>query len=281
MNLPVKRPILCPRCHQIVGGNDTECPHCGLQNPGAWWRRTIVTGIASDPAQALKALIYTNIAMFALTLFLTPRGLSLSMNPFYFLTPDLRGLLLMGATGLIPIDQFGRWWTLLSANYLHGGLLHIVFNMLAVQQLWPIATREFGLPRAFIIYTVGGVIGFFISYLAKVTITIGASAAVCGLMGAALYYGKSRGGLYGQIIYKQIGGWVIGLIIFGIIIPGINNWGHAGGILTGIGLGYLLGYEERTEETGFHRLLASVLALATAAVLIYAVGQALFYRFGG
>ena len=65
--------------------------------------------------------------------------------------------------------------------------------------------------------TFSGVFGFFVSYLAGVTFTIGASAAVCGLIGAALYFGKSRGGIYGQTIYRQIGGWAIGIFSYNFV----------------------------------------------------------------
>ena len=89
-------------------------------------------------------------------------------------------------------------------------------------------------------------------------LTIGASAAVCALIGAALYYGKSRGGRYGQAIYRQVIGWVVGLFAFGLIVPGINNWGHGGGILGGILIGYLLGYHEKRQPRAYHKLIAGI-----------------------
>jgi rhomboid protease GluP len=141
--------------------------------------------------------------------------------------------------------RFHRWWTLISANYLHGGIVHILFNMIAFYQLATLVNREYGAYRMIVIYTASGIAGFFVSYLAGVGFTIGASAAVCGLMGASLYYGKSRGGVYGRIIYKQIVGWAVGLFLFGLIVPGINNWAHGGGICAGAALGFLLGFQER------------------------------------
>jgi rhomboid protease GluP len=126
---------------------------------------------------------------------------------------------------------------------------------------------------------VGGVIGFFISYLAAVPWTIGASASVCSLAGALLYYGKSRGGVYGRALYKQIGIWVIILFLFGIMVPVINNWGHGGGIAAGIGLGFLLGYQERKKENVFHKLLAGSCALITVLILGWAVLAGIYIRF--
>jgi rhomboid protease GluP len=150
--------------------------------------------------------------------------------------------------------------------------------MAVFRQIAPLIIREYGPHRMFILYMAGGVFGFLISFLAGVHVTIGASAAVCGLIGAAIYYGKSRGGVYGQAIYKQIGGWAVAILILGLIIPGINNWGHAGGFLAGIGCGALLGYIERKPEASWHRTLALVFALLTIAVLGWAVATSLHYR---
>ena len=130
----------------------------------------------------------------------------------------------------------------------------------------------------FVIYTVSGIIGFWISYLAGIAFTIGASASVCGLVGAVLYYGKSRGGIYGRNLYRQVFMWVIFLFIFGWVVPGINNWGHGGGILAGIAVGYLVGYKEKKRENIIHKILAGVCAMVTMAVLFWAVGTAIFYR---
>jgi rhomboid protease GluP len=151
--------------------------------------------------------------------------------------------------------------------------------MAAFRQLGLLASREYGTYRMFIIYTVGGVIGFFISYLAAVPWTIGASASVCSLAGALLYYGKSRGGVYGRTLYKQIGIWVIILFIFGILIPVINNWGHGGGIAAGIGLGFLMGYQERKKENVVDKLLAVSCALITVFILAWAVLSGIYIRF--
>jgi len=149
--------------------------------------------------------------------------------------------------------------------------------MTALRQLAAVVNREFGAYRMFVIYTVSGIIGYSISYLAGIAFTIGASASVCGLVGAVLYYGKSRGGIYGKNLYRQISIWVIFLFVFGLIVPGINNWGHGGGILAGLIFGYLLGYQEKKRENIIHKMLAGVCAAATLAVLIWAVGTAIYY----
>jgi rhomboid protease GluP len=217
--------------------------------------------------------------MFILSVLMSPTSTGFSMNPFSFLSPGDRGLLLLGATGTIPIDRFHRWWTLLSANYLHASILHIFFNMMAFYQIAPLIVQEYGTYRMVTIFTLSGVGGYVLSYFAGIPFTLGASAAVCGLIGAALYYGKSRGGYYGQMVYRQVGGWVLGIFLFGFFFPGINNWAHGGGLVCGVLTGFLLGYQERITEKHFHKALAGICVLATLATLMWAICSSLIILF--
>jgi len=237
--------MLCPNCGKLISTSEPRCPYCGTARPGSWWKSNLWTRGFRDPDQLIRTIIYVNVGMYVISLLLNPRGTGLTLNPFGFLSPDRQSLFVLGATGTIPIKALHRWWTLVSANYLHGGILHILFNMYALKQLGAFVLQEYGPYRAFVIYTVGGIFGFWVSYVAGVPVTIGASAAVCSLIGASLYYGKSRGGAYGQAIYRQIGAWTVGLFLFGLLVSGINNWAHGGGILAGLGLGSLLVFKEK------------------------------------
>lgn len=271
-------PRLCPRCRKLISADEPHCPYCGLSAPGSRWRHSVFTQIFSSGDRLIHSIVVVNAAMYLLCLLMSGRSMHLSINPLTFLSPDSQALLALGATGTFPIERLHRWWTLISASYLHGGLLHILFNMLALHQIGPLITREYGTHRMIVIYSLSGGVGFLASYLAGVTLTIGASAAVCGLIGAALYYGKSRGGMYGQTIYRQVGGWALGIGLFGLIVPGINNWAHGGGMLAGALMGLLMGYHERQPEASLHRLLGRLCLSATAAVLVWAVFSSLTFR---
>ncbi len=215
--------------------------------------------------------------MFLFSVAIDPRTISLSSSPFNFLSPSNNSLLVLGSTGTIPLLQLQRWWTLVSASYLHGSLLHIVFNMIALYQLGPLILKEYGPHRMFTIYTMSGIAGYIISTFFGVRFTIGASAAVCGLLGAALFYGKSRGGTYGEAIYHQIGGWALGIFLFGFLVPGINNWGHGGGMLAGALTGYILGYNELSREKPWHRQLCLICILITVAILFWSIVNGVFF----
>jgi len=273
--------MLCPNCNKLISADEPVCPYCGVSRPGVWWKSLPVTKGLFSGDRIIKTIIYSNMGMYLISLLMNPTRMGLSSNPFTFLSPSRNALIWLGSTGTIPIDQMHRWWTLISANYLHGGILHIFFNMIALWQLGPLVMREYGVSRLISIYTLGGILGFLVSYLRGTQLTLGASAAVCSLIGASLYYGKSRGGAYGQAIYKQISGWVLVIFLFGFLVRGIDNWGHGGGIVAGIIIGFLLGYEERKRENIIHKCLGGICIVLTVAVLAWAVSSSFYYRFFG
>lgn len=208
-----QRAILCPRCRRLVGSEEAVCSWCGTARSAVWWQVINWSRGGLEGDWLIKTIISANVLFFAVSLVLG----AVSGGAGSFLSPGQTSLMLLGATGTYPIDHFDRFWTVISANYLHSGILHLVFNLIALKQLAPQASTEYGTSRMFTIYTLGGVIGYVVSYFAGVPFTIGASAAVCSLIGALLYYGKSRGGVYGGSVYREVSGWIISLFVFGLI----------------------------------------------------------------
>lgn len=263
--------LLCPNCRRLISADESLCPYCGIRKPGSGFKNNPLVRGMSDPDLMFKVIIGINVVMYVVSLLFSGQGIGMRANPLSFLSPSNNALLLLGASGTLPIDRFGRWWSLLSANWLHGSVLHILFNMLAVRSLAPFVMREFGTYRLVIIYTLGGVGSYFVSYMAGVPFTIGASGAICALVGSVLYFGKRRGGDYGNAVYRQVSGWVMSMALFGFVVPGINNWAHGGGLAAGAGLAWAFGYLELKRETQTDKTVALVCGLATLGVLLWAV----------
>ncbi|SHO50001.1 rhomboid family intramembrane serine protease [Desulfopila aestuarii] len=280
MNASTERSsLLCPNCRRLVSRAAAACPHCGLSRPGSPWKNGSIARLFGDGNDIIRLIITCNVVMFVLSIFIDPRFAAYGGSPFHLLSPSNSSLLVLGSTGTIPIFQLHAWWSLVSASYLHGSLLHIVFNMIALYQLGPLLIKEFGSSRMFTIYTLSGIGGFVLSALMGVRFTIGASAAVCGLIGAALYYGKSRGGVYGNAVYSQISGWALSIFVFGFFVPGINNWGHGGGMAAGALVAMLLGYRERKSDRFSHTFMAILCLVATGLVLAWSIFNGTLFFF--
>ena len=233
-----------------------------------------------SPGNLIPAIIWTNVIVFIISLIFSGSDTILTLNPFQALTPSGNVLHFLGASGRIPIDKYHAWWSLVTANWIHGSLLHILFNMLALRTVGPYVIREFGSYRTFSIYTLAGAGGFYLSYLGGVPLTVGASSGICGLIGALLYYGKSRGGQWGQLVVRQTSGWIISLLLIGALVPRVNNWGHGGGLIAGIGLAWVFSYVERRRENLADRVLAVILAVITLLLLLRTIvlgGRLIFF----
>ena len=281
MNRPARNSLLCPNCRKLIRVDEKHCPHCGIPAPGSRWKNNPLTRGWGSGESIVRLIIYVNIGMFLISVLIDPRSLSMGFNPLRFFSPSTRSLEVLGATGTRMFYLTSGWWTLISANYLHGGLLHIFFNLLVLYQISPLITQIYGPYRYFIIYTVSGILGFFVSLLFGVSLTIGASASLCGLIGAAIYYGKSRGGPFGQAVYRQIGVWALAILLLGFLWPGINNYAHIGGMASGALGGLVLGYNDKAREGFLHRALAGACAVLTVLVLLWSLWRALQFVLGG
>jgi rhomboid protease GluP len=219
--------------------------------------------------------MWSCIILYLLTLASDVQGVS--MSGFNFLSPSVRSLFLFGASGVVPVFRYGRWWTFLTAGWLHAGALHILFNMMWIRQLAPATSEMYGASRMVIIYTIAGVAGFaastlsgaFIPFLGGAGFTVGASAPIFGLLGALVLYGRRTGS---SIIGDQAKSWAVALFIFGFIFRGVDNWAHLGGFAGGFLAAKLL--DPLRPERLDHLIAALVCLALTAAAIGFSVVDA-------
>ncbi len=262
--------VVCPHCGKLVSVNAKECYNCGRKNPGLWGYGPILQKYFGDGSM-VPIITAASIVLYILGLIIDPSAIFQIRGMFSLLSPSMQALDSIGMTGAYALSQ-GRWWTLITAIYLHGGILHILFNMLWLRQLGYMVEQIYGTPRSFLIFTLAGVLGFVISDWVKIPFTVGASGSIFGLLGALVYYGRRRGGVFGSAIYKQVGTWTIILFLFGFFMPAVNNLAHAGGFIGGVLGAWLFGYKEMKNETQGHRLAA----LGAVVLTIVSFGFAIF-----
>jgi rhomboid protease GluP len=271
--------VVCVACGYLVGVNDDRCYNCGRRNPGLWGYAAAVRQLGSDMG-FIPFVIGLSVVIFVMTLIGSRGDIMGGGSPLNILSPSGVILFLFGASGAVPIFGYDRWWTVLSASWLHGNLLHIVMNLYWVRQIGPAVAELYGPGRLIIIYTVSGVVGFTLTSFAYVyldfmpgplrgsPLTVGASASIFGLFGALVYYGRRTGS---SATYRIALQYVVLMFVFGLIMPGIDNYAHAGGFLGGYVASRLL--DPLTPERITHMvwaivcLVLSVLSIVASVVL--------------
>jgi rhomboid protease GluP len=233
-----KRPQLCPACGALVGISATRCHECGanLRFGLAAWSKGLAEFFGGH-APVTVAILIVNIVMFAAELMGTIQagqfgGLSIlwGMNG--------ETLYRLGACFPPSIFQGHQWYRLITAMYLHGGLIHIGFNMMVFLDLGPIVEEVYGSARYLFLYTVMGAVSFLVSALAG-HFSIGASGAILGLIGLLIAVTTRRGGAYMRELRSRMISWVITIFAIGLLFGGMrtDNWAHAGGLAAGFLLG--------------------------------------------
>ena len=269
--------VVCSSCGSLVGVNDEQCYSCGRRNPGLWGFAPVLRRLGNDLG-FVPLIMYGCGGLYVIGLLLTAYlggNVLGSGNPFSILSahPDVN--LMLGASGAYPVFGLGMWWTVLSAGWLHAGIIHILLNLSWIRNLGPAAADLYGGSRMVIIYTLGSICGFLLSSVSFAYIgiprfgaylTVGASAPIFGLLGALVHYGRRSGS---SLVYTEARGYAIAMIVFGLIVPGVDNAAHAGGFIGG----YLasMWLDPLKRERTDHMVIAVLCILLTAGSILLSV----------
>ncbi len=271
---------LCPSCGKLVGVNDDVCLNCGRKRPGMWGFTALLRHLGRD-AGFVQLVILGNAFLYLAMLAVDPQGIQMG-GLFQFGAPSQDSLLRFGASGALPVFYFHRWWTVLSAGWLHAGLLHIGFNLYWIRILAPETAELYGPGRMVTLYTVSSITGFAASSVAPFLhipllgagLTVGASAPILGLLGAMVAYGRRTGsGVVGRTAWS----YAIFMIVFGFLMSRVDNAAHLGGFAGGFLAGYLM--DPRKPETGNYTMVAILCILATAAAVVASLVTPIPVRF--
>ncbi len=157
----------------------------------------------------------------------------LQMASQFFLQTDIPVALGAKVNSLI---RAGQLWRLITPVLLHGGLLHIGFNMYALLIFGPGLERHFGYWRFLLLYLLTGFSGNVLSFLLSSGYSIGASTSIFGLVAAEGIFIYQNRKLFGDQVKRMIGN-IIFIVVINLMLglsPGIDNWGHIGGLLGGL-----------------------------------------------
>ncbi len=265
---------MCPNCRALIERGASQCPLCGAPTKAPRSRPSStpgrVLGVIPVPSTATSALVAANLALYAISWYLTQNLASSELNAAPAMGGiDGRVLYRLGET-FGPLVAAGQWWRLVTAMFLHAGLFHIGMNMWCLFDLGPAVESLFSTPKFVVFYLATGIGGFLLSCRFTPVPSVGASGAILGLIGVLIGASFHHGRL-GRDIRSQLWRWVIYILIFGIFFN-VDNAAHIGGLSVGFLVGYLVPEGEpttRASENLWNTLaLLSVLAIAGSFALM-------------
>jgi membrane associated rhomboid family serine protease len=240
------RPRLCPSCGTLVGATAKKCHVCGAsmtfslaaasKSLGRWMPQT---------SPVTYAILTICCVMYALSLIITTKfqGFSPPSGGLLGGLMSLGGIatnvnLRLGASLPLPYD-LAQPWRLVTAIFLHGGLLHIGFNMWVLMDIGPMVEELYGSARYLFLFIFTGICGYLISSFMG-HLSVGASGGLLGLIGVLLAATAGRKSIQAQSLRSALIRWLIYLAVLGLVLRGTDNAAHLGGLASGYLLGRLM-----------------------------------------
>jgi rhomboid protease GluP len=276
------RPKICPSCGSLVGATATRCHECGTSMTFS------VAAVGRSMSELLPAespvsysLLLVNFMLFSVTAAASTQNQE-GFNLFGGIDGEV--LYRMGARETFSIFQ-GQWWRLVMPIFLHGSMIHILFNSLVLADLGTSLENTYGSPRYFFFYLMTGIFSFVVSTVWNVYryggfgISIGASGSLMGLMGMTIAITQRRGGTYMRMMRQQLIRWVLYIFVLGMFMA-TDNAAHLGGLAAGYVIGHVAADREplnARERAWAHRMGLAAITIAVASfsmiVVRYLRGQ--------
>jgi rhomboid protease GluP len=272
------RPRLCPACGTLVGATASKCHQCGAsmtfsmaaasRSLGRWMPQT---------SPVTYAILGICCVMYVLSYVITLKfsggeGAGGGLMNLGGIAADVNRRL--GASLRLAgyFDQPGdlaQPWRLVTAIFLHGGLLHIGFNMWVLMDIGPMVEEMYGSARYLFLYLVTGVAGYVLSSGVG-NFSVGASGSLLGLVGVLLAATTGRKSMAAQALRSSLIRWLIYIAVLGFIFHGTDNYAHIGGLASGYVVGRLM--PDRTPADLSERRLADSLGWAAGIAIAVSFG---------
>ncbi len=260
----------CPGCQAEVELRAATCPYCSTKQfrRGEVLVQRGLSAILPEKFPATKFLLFINVAFFVCL------TLDVTLHPDFSFSEAL-----LSPPGEL-VYRWGAhlrgeltWWRLITANFIHIGILHICMNMVALRYIGPLVERKFGSAMTILSFVVLGTASMFASNISgEVGIVAGASGALMawvGMVGMAAWLEKTESSMR---VFKSMLFIVVATIAFGICVNGsmghgIDNIAHIAGIVFGVVAGAVLPKQQMTGYIGLWPVRISM-TLATVAMCL-------------
>jgi len=241
---------MCPNCRAFITTEDKVCPYCDMEiGARAIDRRSppdILGGLIPHAHFTTIVILLINFGLYvAMMLRTLNSGGNVGMDI------DPQTLLDFGAKYRRAIF-LGQYWRLITAGFLHGGLMHILMNSWVLFDLGAQVEEAYGTPRFIAFYVITTITGFLASNYWSSALSIGSSAGIFGLIGAMIAMGVRDRSAYGSAVRSVYMRWAIYSLVMGLLpFFATDNAAHIGGIAGGFAVAYVAGtpgFSQTTER---------------------------------
>jgi rhomboid protease GluP len=237
---------MCPHCRAFITTRDRVCPYCHEPvGPKASTRTdgdSVLAGFIPHARFTTTMILLLNTALFLAT------GLySMNSGKGNLINIDVETLVQFGAKYSPYIVHRGEWWRLVTAGFLHGGLLHIAMNSWVLFDLGAQIEEVFGSARLIAIYFCATIGGFLASmFWSPMVPSMGASAGIMGLIGAMIALGMMHRTALGAAIRGIYVRYAIYVLLFGLLpFFSVDNAAHLGGLAAGFAVAWVAGLPQQ------------------------------------
>lgn len=266
------RPRLCPACGTLVGSSATKCHQCGASMTFSMAAASRSVGrFMPQTSPVTYTMLGICCVMYTLAFVITMKvsgggGAGGGLMNLGGISSQVNYRL--GAS--LPLGyNISQPWRFITAIFLHGGLLHIGFNMWVLLDIGPMVEEMYGSARYLFLYVVTGAAGYVLSSFAG-HLSVGASGSLLGLIGVLLAGTTGRKSMQAQALRSALIRWLIYIGVLGFLFSGTDNYAHLGGVATGYVLGRFM--PDRAPADVRERRLADSLGWAAALAIAVSFG---------
>jgi membrane associated rhomboid family serine protease len=271
-----QRPRLCPSCGTLVGSTATKCHMCGANMTFSFAAASrTLSRFLPQTSPVTYSVLAICCLMYALSFVITMKftggeGAGGGLMNIGGIATQVSYRL--GASLPLPYN-ISQPWRLITAIFLHGGLLHIGFNMWVLMDIGPMVEEMYGSARYLFLFVVTGAVGYLTSS-ALGHLSVGASGSLLGLVGVLLAATTGRTSYAAQALRSALIRWLIYIGVLGLLMRGTDNAAHFGGLASGYLLGRL--FADRTPADLTERRRAEVLGWVAGFAIAVSFGFMVF-----
>jgi membrane associated rhomboid family serine protease len=266
------RPRLCPACGTLVGATAGKCHQCGANMTFSFAAASkTLSRFMPQTSPVTYAMLAICCVMYGLAFVITMKvsggeGVGGGIMNLGGIANQVNGRI--GES--LPLRfNLVQPWRFVTAIFLHGGLLHIGFNMWVLMDIGPMVEELYGSARYLFLYVATGVVGYVLSSFVG-HVSVGASGSLLGLIGVLLAATTGRKGMAAQALRGALIRWLIYIAVLGLLFSGIDNYAHFGGLASGYLLGRVM--RDRTPADLSERRRADLLGWATGIAVALSFG---------